>query len=166
MTENPAQLEGAPLTETTAIIAAAVMSVGPMPDQNAWEQAVTDRAKAIAQFASPKSPVAQVVQAMLSPSTKVFTGTIVGGQMEQSSKRLFVILDTDSSRKNNGLGGSQLPMGQEGVRTDRTDTPAGAAMAHKVRTMKGQKVRVWVYMEPTGNPERPTSRVLKHIELV
>ena len=53
MTENPAQLEGAPLTETTAIIAAAVMSVGPMSDQNAWEQAVTDRAKEVAQFASP-----------------------------------------------------------------------------------------------------------------
>ena len=152
------------MSETMSLISAAAATVPPMADERAWEEAVRERAVKLAVMSGPKSALNQLVTELTSPEIKIFTGTVISGTMEQSSTRLFVILETGTERKAVNLDGSTLPTGQETIRTDRTDTPNGAFIARKLRALKGCKVRVWVYMESTNNPDKPTSRVLKHVE--
>ncbi len=77
---------------------------------------------------------------------KVFTGHVVGIQKESSSTRGVVKLYTGTSKSH-----KNCEPGFEQVRTDRTDTPSGLAMARKIRNLIGHRILIRVFVDQFVN---------------
>lgn len=136
----------------TAIVLAAVQSAGPVDgDQAAWDARVRAQALTITEMLSPSSTVARALDGF-HRAGKPFLVTVVGGRIEPSSTRLVV-------RFRNRDGET------EEIRTDRTDTPEGRAMADVVRALKGHRALIWKELESNGDGVNAKRfRVLRHIK--
>lgn len=143
------------------IILAAINAVGQVPDGKDWEAEVTMKAIEIAVLTGENSNVAKAVDVI--GTCKVFKGTILAVEKEQSSTRGVVTLSTGTQKEQvHSLTKQPLPMGQECVRTDRTDNALGKAIALKSRGLTFHSVLVWVEVETMANGNK--SRVLRHIQ--
>lgn len=152
------------VTTRTNIVAAAVVAAGPQGDDlGTWAAKVQSNAIEIALMAENDSEVAKVLNVIQGASdannktAKAFTGTVISVKKEASSTRGVVTLHTGTDRVKEGLA-----EGQEQVRTERTDNPAGLAMAKKMQGLKGHKVLVFVEIEEYGNGAGKV-RVLRHV---
>lgn len=139
----------------SAIITAAVIAAGPDTGDGTWGATVRDKAATIAAMNTPMSPIGKLVDAMTDDDTKVFSGTVLAVKKEESSKRALVTLKTRAS--------THHPSGVETARTDRTDNPAGLALARKLRDLKYHRVMVWLQMEQMSGSTNKV-RVLIHVE--
>ena len=90
---------------------------------------------------------------------KVFVGTIVRVKKEETSKRGLIYLHTGTEQVVDGL-----PLGQELVRTERTDTADGRALARSAQLLLGHRVVVYIENQKMKNNPNRSVRVLKHIE--
>ena len=136
------------------IVLAAVGAAGPQnEDRTGWLDRVCDLAAEITVLCSERSRPARRVQSIA--SSKVFTATIVGGKLEASSTRGVLNLKTKPT--------DQHPDGLEQVRTERTDTPDGAAMWRKLKTLKGHKALLWVEVQEYNGGQGKV-RVVQHVE--
>ena len=136
------------------IVLAAVGAAGPVDDdRSAWMDRVCDLAAEITVLCSDRSRVARRVQAIT--NSKVFTASIVGGKLEASSTRGVVNLKTKPTQ--------QHPDGLEQVRTERTDTPDGAAMWERLKSLKGHRVVLWVEVQEYNGGQGKV-RVVQHVE--
>lgn len=160
-------------TTRTSIIIAAVTAAGPVPalldedgrpvlntrnkpvlDRAAWSLSVEQLATTITALTAPTSSLSKVVNAVA--EAKVFTGTVLGCKKESSSTRGIVTLKTRVS--------DHHPDGTEVARTERTDNPAGKAMAQMFRNdLVGHKVVVWVQVEQMAGSTNKV-RVIRHVE--
>jgi hypothetical protein len=146
------------------IILAAINAVGQVPEGKDWEAEVTLKAIEIAVLTGEKSNVGKAVDVVLDPETKVFKGTVVEVEKEQSSTRGIITLDTGNSREaKHSITKQPLPAGQEQIRTDRTDGALGKALAIKARNLKFHSVLVWVEVEAVPGKDFKV-RVLRHIQ--
>lgn len=136
------------------IVLAAVGAAGPVAgDPTSWLDRVTDLSARIAVLCSDRSRPARKVQSIL--ASKVFTATVVGGKLETSSTRGIVNLKTKETQ--------QHPDGLEQVRTERTDSPDGAAMWSQIKGLKGHRVALWVEVQEY-NGGAAKVRVVQHFE--
>lgn len=88
----------------------------------------------------------------------VFTATFVSFQVEESSTRCLVQLDTGRPSKN-------YPDGIEPIRSHRTDGPQGRSMQKKLAALsKGDKVLVWKSMDEIADGQK--ARLLSHIQWI
>lgn len=134
----------------TQVILAAVGSAGPVGDSKAeWSAKVRAQAVTIAVMLGEHSSVSQALAAF-GRAEKPFPATILGGSKEASSTRVVV-------RFRNVSGEA------EEIRTDRTDSPEGLAMANVVRGLVGHKVLIWKEIEEY-NQGKGKVRVLRHVE--
>lgn len=141
-------------TETrTQIVLAAVAATGPEVEGGDWSSSVAQMAARITAMCSERSEVARVIDQVA--DAKVFPGTVLSVVREKSSTRGLVTLRTRPSEHH--------PDGTEPVRTERTDTTLGLAMAKRLTALVGHKVMVWVEVEQIPNSTRK-SRVVRHVE--
>jgi hypothetical protein len=140
--------------EVNRIVLAAVGAAGPVgDDRSGWLDRVSDLAAEITVMCSDRSRVARRVQGIA--NSKVFTATIVGGKLESSSTRGVINLRTKATE--------QHPDGLEQVRTERTDTPDGAAMWSRIKALKDRRVVVWVEVQEYNGGQGKV-RVVQHVE--
>lgn len=137
------------LTRRDQIILAAVTSV-PAGTDDEWEAQVRNRAMNIAAMLGERSSVSRALERMEGAS--VFVGTIVGGRIEQSSTRMQIDIMTDKAEGK-----------IEQIRTDRTDSPEGKAVANLARSLKGHRVLVYKGMEQMAGSQDRKVRVLVHL---
>lgn len=140
------------------IVLAAINAVG--PDQgdpeNPWGAQVAQKAAEIAVMAyGNRSSAVKAIDGVTGPNTKVFTATIVDVVKEASSTRGLVTLKTKPSKFHED--------GIEQARTERTDDPAGRAMARALRAVKGHRVAIWIEVEEI-NGGTGKVRVIRHFE--
>jgi hypothetical protein len=129
-------------TNTRAtLIAAAAQFVAAKGDSRPFNEQVREKSMELAALASGGSDLGHQIDRLL--DAKVFYATILGVEREERSTRGLVTMKTRPSKFH--------PDGIEKVRTDRTDNASGLAMAKKVQSLKGHRVRVWVAMEPAGD---------------
>lgn len=131
----------------SAVIAAAVTSVGPMGDltPSDWTDKVTEQAVLIAKMTDPGSSVSKIIGAIT--DNKVFAAKITGLNKEVSTTRGVVDLETAPSKWH--------PDGKEQIRTERTDGADGAGikMAKRIQELIGHNVLVYMFKEP--DPSKP-----------
>lgn len=139
-------------TTRTQVILAAVGAAGPKgQDAAEWNARVRDNAVSIAVMLGENSSVSQALDKFLA-SGKPFLATILGGKREQSSTRIIVRFANRDGE-------------EETIRTDRTDTPEGLAMANIVKGLVGHRVLLWKEMEDMGGGAQGRKvRVLRHVE--
>lgn len=135
-----------------------------------YDQRLKSAARNIKVMTGPDSLISKQLAGMdkaLDQNTKegkIFTGTIVRVQRAEDinpsdkSKRVSVTLYTGTERPTPGLAA-----GCEKVTTERTDNPDGRSMARDAQLAIGHRVKVFIEMEQTNNPERK-SRLLRHIQ--
>ncbi|WP_375000086.1 hypothetical protein [Aeromicrobium sp. CTD01-1L150] len=146
-------------TETRATIVAAAVTVVGAPTDGAtykWRKSVEGVATDIAAMSAAGDPIGRAVQQLL--DSKTLVGIVSDITKEKSSTRGKVELDTGYSTK-------YSPDGIDTFRTDRTDTDAGLAMAKRIRSLKGHRVRVWI--ENEGRDEAAGEkgfRVVRRVE--
>jgi hypothetical protein len=126
--------------EYTTPVTGADGTVSAVSDPAAWQAKVQENAIEIALMTSDKSDIVKALDEI--EKAKVFTGTIVSVKKEQSSTRGVITLFTGTERTRDGI-----EPGHEQVRTDRTDTLMGLAMARKARDLQGHKVLLHVLVE-------------------
>lgn len=144
------------------IILAAINAVGKPDEGKDWEAEVTMKAIEIAVLTGENSNVAKAVDVIA--TCKVFKGTVVEVEKEQSSTRGIITLDTGTEREQkHSITKTVLPAGQEQIRTDRTDGALGKALAIKARGLKFHSVLVWVEVETVPGKDFKV-RVLRHIQ--
>lgn len=136
----------------TQIILGAVGAAGPRGDDAAeWTARVRENAVSIAVMLGENSSVSQALDKFLAAG-KPFPVTILGGKREQTSTRVLVRFMSKEGEV-------------ETIRTDRTDTPEGLAMANTVRALVGHKVLIWKELEEMGGGANGRKvRVLRHVE--
>lgn len=140
--------------QRTQIVTAAVSAAGPLDeDGEGWINRVNEAVARITAMCSDTSPTAKVIDQI--ERSKTFTATVLGGSREKSSTRVVLRMQTRPSQFH--------PDGIEEARTERTDTPAGAAMANRLRTLIGHRVAVWVELESI-NDGATKVRVIRHVE--
>lgn len=160
----------------TQIILAAVQAAGTAPpivnkdgekvgeDTAAWSANVSDYAARITAMTAENSQASKTINGVA--NSRVFTGTILRVEKQESSTRGVVTLDTGYPSKfehKDFRTKEVLPDGHEQIRTDRTDNHAGAKMARRASQLVGHRVAVWVESEPFTGGRRKV-RVLRHIE--
>lgn len=136
----------------TQVILAAVGAAGPKGEDAAdWNARVRDNAVSIAVMLGENSSVSKALEKFLAAG-KPFPATILGGRKEQSSTRVVVRI-----RNKDGE--------EEEIRTDRTDTPEGLAMANIVKGLVGHRVLIWKELEEMGGGSNGRKvRILRHVE--
>lgn len=147
----------------TQMILAAVGAAGPMEgDGAAWQARVEHAALSIMAMTTPNSTVAKAIERMAG-SKKPFKAAIMAVQLEQSSTRAVVTFDSGSTRepKPDAITKQLLPPGCEQVRTDRTDTPSGLAMAQRLWGLIGHDVVIWIFIE---EGDQKNYRLVAHVE--
>lgn len=139
------------------IVAAATMagSRGTQPHEiQDWNQRILQNAVELHVLANDHSPIAKHL-AMLDECKK-FVGTVAGGAIQMSSKRIIFGFVTQVNDKNE--------TGVETARTDITDNnPAARAMANELKGLAGHRVLLWVRKEPIGNTGKHV-RVIAHYQ--
>ncbi|WIE80839.1 hypothetical protein [Curtobacterium sp. MCSS17_016] len=129
----------------------------------AWDQALKGNARDIKIMLTDRSAISKQLTQLDkaigdSNDGKVFVGTIVNVTKEATSQRGLVTLHTGTDRESKGL-----PLGQENVRTDRTDNPDGQSIARLATRLVGHRVTVYIELEPMRNGNQKV-RVLRHVE--
>lgn len=149
--------------DKSSIILAAVNAAGPVGDDPAgWEAAVEMLAVQLSTMVADNSRFAKAIERV--GEAKVFRGSVVSVKQERSSTRGVVTLVTGTDRSNtDAISKAALPAGCEQVRTDRTDSAVGLAMARKMSRLVGHDVLVWVFLEPYANGSSKV-RVLVNVE--
>lgn len=139
-------------TTRTQVILAAVGAAGPKGEDAAdWNARVRDNAVGIAVMLGENSSVSKALEKFLAAG-KPFPATILGGRKEQTSTRVVVRI-----RNKDGE--------EEEIRTDRTDTPEGLAMANIVKGLVGHRVLIWKELEEMGGGTNGRKvRILRHVE--
>lgn len=118
---------------------------GPAPDEKSfdpvteWRQKVRRLIRELTIAVAEGSAEQKVIASVNGPNTKVFRSAIVRVSLEKSSTRAILSLK--------GRPTEQNPSGEEQVRTERTDTADGMAMARLARSLKGHDVTLWVEVE-------------------
>lgn len=151
---------------TTQIILAAVTASGAAntyETPGAYSAAVEQNAISIAAMLGEGSRIRKAVEAM--SQRKPFVGTIVSIKREERSTRGVITLNTGQGNFafKDAITGQELPAGFEQVRTERTDDPAGLAMAQKAQALVGHRVLVYVETETFANGTKKV-KVLRHLE--
>ncbi|MHB8318095.1 MAG: hypothetical protein ACYDEP_02520 [Acidimicrobiales bacterium] len=141
-------------SEINQIVLAAVNAVGSQgEDRDEWMVSIQEMAARVAAMCAPSSSIVKVIQGVL--NSKVFTGVVLSIEKEESSTRGLITLQTRPSKFHED--------GIESVRTERTDTPLGLAMARRIRRLVGHRVVLWVEVEIIRDGASKT-RVVRHIE--
>lgn len=140
-------------TKAQVVIAASIIA-GP----NADEAAVTTQVRAIVSRLSEGSPSMNAFDEAdkrdeATEKVKTFRGVILHVDKEVTSERAVIFLKTQPSKYH--------PNGKEFARTERTDTPAGKAVAKQAQALVGHQVQLSVGIEGTGEVK---VRVIRHIE--
>ena len=147
------------LRDARLILAAAIAAAGNMNSSIAWKGRVNALIPQVGAMFGARSQQMQRSLGMLNAS--VFTAEFVGFTVEESSTRLIVDLAHPVDKDH--------PDGMEHIRTERTDTPAGKAMAEKIgHAQPGNTLLCWKVMEDiTSGPNAGRQvRVLYHIEVL
>ena len=153
------------LASRAAIIGAAASLAG----KGAHLGEVMDQAARIASMTCDRSAVAQVVDAITNPDSKVLVGHVIGVRKDPKSTRGVILLWTGTTLTYKyKIDGAEYtaPEGVEVVRTDRTDDNSGYGkrLALRLRDLIGHKVTVWVAMEEVvGSADNNKTRVVKHV---
>jgi len=141
-----------------SIIAAAVAAAGPKGDnEGRWKAKLNDAIPHIAAMIHDGSRQWRIAEEVLTAS--VFVATYVDHEVEESSTRCIVHIDTGKSTKN-------YPDGIEPIRTHRTDNGQGRSMKHRLDQLeKGDEIVVWKALEAMGDgADAQKVRVLVHFE--
>lgn len=125
---------------TTQIIVSAAAAAGDPSDKD-YQVRVAMAALGLAALANPKSGIADAVTKALTADS-VFPAVLVGLEKEASSTRGLLSFRTKPS--------DRYPDGIEPGRTERTDNPAGRAVAIQARELIGHKVLVYRVQEQMG----------------
>jgi hypothetical protein len=133
------------------VILAAITAAGPIDDT--WHERVKDAARRITVMLADDSPVARTID-QIGAST-AFTGVITSVTREASSTRAIVTLRTKATPRNLS--------GEESLRTERTDSPDGLAMARRLRALKGHRVLIWKEVESVRGGDVKV-RMVRHVE--
>lgn len=147
------------LREARLIVAAAIAAAGPCQSSIAWRGRVNSLIAPVAAMFGERSNQVQRALGMLNAS--VFTAPFVGMEMENSSTRIIVKLEHPIDKDH--------PDGIEQLRTERTDTPAGKAMAEKLEHVApGNTLLCWKALEDirSGPNTGRQVRVVYHIEIL
>lgn len=136
------------------LIAAAAAAAGDSTSPD-WAAKVAENAVSLFTMADPSSTVSKRLDRVA--SAKKFVATITSVEVEESSTRGVVGLKTKPSDFN--------PDGVEHARTERTDSPDGAAIVSKLQGMVGHRVLAYVAIDDIGKgPSARKMRVLVHVE--
>jgi len=141
-----------------SIIVAAIAAAGPKgSNEAAWKGKINDAIPHIASMIHDGGRQWKIAEEVLNAS--VFVATYVGHEVEQSSTRVVVHIDTGKSTKN-------YPDGIEPIRTHRTDNAQGRNMKRRLDTLqKGDEIVVWKALESVGDgSDAHKVRVLVHYE--
>lgn len=131
---------------------------------SAYDQDLKANARSIRVMLSPESSISKQLNALDkaidrdNDGGKVFVGTVVGVTKESSSTRGIVTLYTGTDQTRDGV-----PAGCETIRTDRTDSADGRAMARAAQLLIGHRVTVYVELEAIRGGQTKV-RVLRHVE--
>ncbi|MBD8057846.1 hypothetical protein IC607_02550 [Cellulomonas sp. JH27-2] len=124
--------------------------------RTAWEARVATTAAGFASVLSnDRHAVSRVIDGILGDNAKVFTGSIVGVEIEESSGRALITLHTGTGHDKSGNGNEQ-------VRTEDARWPLGRIMARRAHDLIGREVCVWVEVEKTSGGK--SVRVVRHLE--
>lgn len=145
------------------IILAAVNAAGPVGDDPAgWEARVEQLGVQLSAMLDDNSRFSKAIDRV--GAAKVFRGAVISVRQERSSTRGVVTLSTGTDRsKTDAITKQDLPGGCEQVRTDRTDSAVGLAMARRMTTLIGHDILAWVFLEPYAGGEAKV-RVLVNVE--
>lgn len=141
-----------------SIIAAAVAAAGPKgSNEGQWKAKLNEAIPHIAAMINDGSRQWRIAEEVLSAS--VFVGTYVDHEVEESSTRCIVHIDTGKATKN-------YPDGIEPIRTHRTDNGQGRSMKARLDHLeKGDELVVWKALEAMGDgADAQKVRVLVHFE--
>lgn len=140
----------------TQLILSAVGMTGPVGDDpSQWQADVKRNLSSLVAMTAPQSVYSRQIEEV--SAAKVFAATVLDVKKEGSSTRGVATLQ--------GRPSKYAEDGVEQVRTDRTDTPEGLAMARTLRGLKGHRVMLWVYLEEfQGKSGHGKVRVVKHVE--
>ena len=141
-----------------SIIVAAIAAAGPKgSNEAAWKGKINDAIPHIASMIHDGGRQWKIAEEVLNAS--VFVATYVGHEVEQSSTRVVVHIDTGKPTKN-------YPEGIEPIRTHRTDNAQGRNMKRRLDTLDhGDEIVVWKALESVGDgSDAHKVRVLVHYE--
>lgn len=139
-------------SDRRAIVLAAVGAAGPSSTPD-WEVQVAMAAARITAMLSEGSMISRAIEQV--DASVSFPATILGVEIEKSSKRAVLTLRTRPSDRN--------PDGVEKARTERYDHPLGREMARRARSLTGHRVVVSIERESTSDGQRKV-RVVRHLE--
>lgn len=131
-------------------------------NEKGWIARVANTAIIIATNLDPEhSPVLKAINSVSNlnqkgGTTKTFTATIIGYEIEKNSGRMIAHLYTGTQQKPNGV---------ESAKTDFTTNPAGKEMGRKIINLIGHKVKVFIELESFTDKQgyAKKMRVLKHL---
>jgi len=141
-----------------SVIAAAVAAAGPMGNNpGAWKGKINNAIPAVAAMMHETTRQWRIAEEVLGAS--VFHATYVSHEIEESSTRVVVQIDTGKATKN-------YPDGIEPIRSNRTDNAQGRHMLERLERLEpGQEMMVWKAMESMGEgADANKVRVLVHFE--
>lgn len=135
------------------VLASAAAAAGPNPNAAGWRNKVMELIPPIAAMMNDSAREWQAAASVLDAG--VFPATYLGYELEESSTRCLVKLDSGKPTKN-------YPDGIEPIRSHRTDGPMGRSMRERLdKLTKGDRILVWKALEPTKDGEKV--RVLAHL---
>lgn len=146
------------LADAEALIRLAVGAAGPMTDRVAWRRSIPLIMGEIASLLAEGSPEMELA-AKLSDhaNSKVFRNKIIAVDVEESSTRAIVTLETMNPEK---------PEEHEHFRTWRTDTPVGKLQLAQCREAIGRDVLVRLHVgEFMSGTKKRKVRELQHLEV-
>ena len=135
----------------------------------AHDQSFKAAAREIKVMLTEQSPISKQLIALdkaLDPNSgdgKIFIGTIVSVTKETKTTRAILTLHTGTDREAKDSNNVPLPIGQEQLRTERTDNPDGRFMARTAQLLIGHRVTVYVELEAIRGGATKV-RVLRHVE--
>lgn len=140
----------------TLIITATNMA-GPIGDSKVeWEAKVSSNLRDLISMFDERSAQNRIIDQMTGPNTDKFVATIVGLEMEPSSKRILVGFACEVDKDH--------PDGVEYIRTERTDSSQEARdLANYISDeLLGHRVVVYKELE-VGKDQKTKFRVLRHV---
>lgn len=141
-----------------SIVVAAVAAAGPKGSNDAaWKAKINDAIPHIAAMIHDGTRQWRIAEEVLDAS--VFVATYIDHEIEESSTRAVVHIDTGKPTKN-------YPDGIEPIRTHRTDNAQGRSMKARLDKLeRGDEIVVWKALEAMGDgADAQKVRVLVHFE--
>lgn len=137
------------------IIATAIAAAGPKRGRESqWRNDVTEMIGPVVEMLTDTGS-RQWEQAEMMLHAKVFPAIYLGYEIEESSTRCLVQIQTQPSKR--------YPDGIEPIRSHRTDDPRGIAMKARLDALKpGCRVLVWKYMDSINDDTKV--RLLVHVK--